>query len=258
MSGSWLQILAPGRTARARLFCFAHAGGSAAAFRLWPQRLPPELEVGAVQLPGRGSRLREPALESIPAMVEALVPALLPKMDLPFAIFGHSMGSSLAFALTQELAARGGPMPGHLLVSARRPPRMADPEPPLHGLPDNEFVAEMNRRYAAIPAEVLAEADLMAMLLPSLRADMRALETYQPGSTPALPCPVTAFGGADDARAPLAHLEAWRDETRAEFRVRQFAGGHFYLDARRDELLADVARTLALALQPRASQGVDA
>jgi medium-chain acyl-[acyl-carrier-protein] hydrolase len=258
MSGSWLQILAPGRPARARLFCFPHAGGSAAAFRLWPQRLPQELEVCAVQLPGRGGRLREPALESIPAMVEALIPALLPKMDLPFAIFGHSMGSSVAYALAQELAARGGPLPGHLFVSARRPPRMADTEPPMHVLPDNEFVAEMNRRYAAIPAEVLAEADLMAMLLPSLRADMLALETYRPGSTPALACPVTAFGGTDDSRAPAAHLEAWRDETRSAFRVRQFSGGHFYLDTRRDELLADVAATLAPALQPRAAEGAGA
>jgi len=254
MSSFWLHRFGGSSPAAARLFCFGHAGGAAAAFRSWHQALPRSLDVCAVQLPGRANRMGEPAMRAIPAMVDALLPALIPNLDLPFAFFGHSMGSALAYAVTHELARRSAPLPVHLFVSGRRPPRIPDPDPPLHPLSDADFIAEINRRYGGIPPEVLAEPDLMALLLPTLRADLLALETYDPPAAAPLPCPVSAFGGADDPRTPRTHLEAWRDETRGAFRSRVFPGGHFYLEARRDEVLADLVATLSPVLEAPAVQ----
>jgi medium-chain acyl-[acyl-carrier-protein] hydrolase len=245
MSSLWLHRPAPCPQARARLFCFPYAGGSASVYRFWPQGLPKELEVCAIQLPGRANRLREPALTSIPALVEALVPALMPYLDRPFAFFGHSMGAVLAYEVTHELMKRAARIPVHLFVSGRRPPHMPDPDPPLHVLPDHEFVDEINRRYGAIPPEVLSESDLMELLLPSLRADIFALETHRPTLAQTLPCPISAFGGADDRHAPREHLEAWRTQSSVSFRVRTFPGDHFYIDLRRDEVLAEVTASLA-------------
>jgi surfactin synthase thioesterase subunit len=201
--------------------------------------------VCAVQLPGRESRLREPPVASIPGLVSALAPALSPLLDLPFAFFGHSMGAVLAAEVARALRAGGGPVPAHLIVSSRRPPHVPGPETPLHVLPDPEFVAELERRYGGIPAEVKQHADLLALLLPAIRADVRALETHRPPPRPPLPCPISAFGGSDDRLAPREQLDAWRSETSAAFRVRVFPGGHFYLDPRRGEVLADLAATLA-------------
>lgn len=135
-------------------------------------------------------------------------------------------------------------MPGHLFVSARRPPHLPASETALHGLSDDAFIAEVNRRYGGIPRALLAERELLDLLLPTLRADLTALETFLPRQRPPMAIPVTAFGGSDDAMTPRAHLDAWRDETTAAFRVRIFAGGHFYLDPRRTDVLADVAATL--------------
>jgi surfactin synthase thioesterase subunit len=129
---------------------------------------------------------------------------------------------------------------------------LPDPEPPLHVLPDPEFVAEVERRYGGMPAEVTQHGDLMELLLPPLRADIRALETHRPGLRPPLPCPISAFGGSDDRQVPREHLDAWRAETDAAFRVRVFAGGHFYLEPRRAELLADLTATLAPLLRSSA------
>ena len=110
---------------------------------------------------------------------------------------------------------------------------------------DAEFIAEIQRRYGGIPAAVVQEADLMALLLPGLCADIEALETHLPAARPPLTCPIAVFGGDRDGVTPLAHLEAWRGETTGPVRVRVFSGGHFYLDPCRAEVIADVAASLS-------------
>lgn len=254
MTGAWLIRHQPRPGASARLVCFPHAGVGASAYRQWARALPEQLEICAVQLPGRESRLAEARVPSIPALVEALVPALVPELDRPFAFFGHSMGAVLAFEVARALEERGGPAPAHLVVSARRPPHLPGTELPLRGLPDPAFLAEVQRRYGGIPPEILAEPELLALLLPTLRADITALELHRPPRRTPLACPISAFGGAEDPLTPRAHLEAWRGETRGTFRLRLFQGGHFYLDPRRGELLADLCSSLASLGRDRAAE----
>ena len=246
---SWLiRRAAQGRAARARLFCFPYAGVGASAYRLWPAGLSADLEVCAVQLPARESRFREPPLTSIDAAVAALLPVVRRYLDLPFAFFGHSMGALLATELTAALADAGDPLPQHLFVSARRPPDLADPDSPLGGLSDLEFVAEINRRYGGIPAEVMQDAEMMALLLPSLRADIVALENHVPKRPTRITVPLSVFGGTLDPRVPRAHLEAWRTAAAAGFRLRMFPGDHFYINTCRADVLAEVQAILAPAL----------
>jgi len=247
---SWL-VRRPvhGQTVRGRLFCFSYAGGGPSAYRLWAAGLPPGLELCAVQLPGREARYREPAYTRIEAAVAALLPALRPHLDLPFAFFGHSMGAVVASELTAALAASGGPVPQHLFLSARRAPGIPDPDAPISGLSDAAFVAELNRRYGGIPAEVMQDEELMSLLLPSLRADIGALENYVAAPQMRISVPLSVFGGGDDLRVRLAHLEAWRQVATDEFRLRIFVGDHFYINPRRAEVLAEVSATLAPMLQ---------
>jgi len=246
-ANSWLQRFTPRTEARARLYCFHHAGVGAAVYRPWLAGLPAELELVAVQLPGRANRLDEPPIDRMAALVDALQPALRADFDgKPFAFFGHSMGAVLAAEMARALQQHGAPGPQQLIVSGRRPPHWPSSDAPLHRLPDDAFVAEIQRRYGGIPAELLQHADVMALLLPSLRADIAALETHQPpaGRVP-LDCALSVFGGSDDPLTPRAHLDGWRGETRGPFRVRVFPGDHFYLAGRRDALLADLSVTLA-------------
>jgi medium-chain acyl-[acyl-carrier-protein] hydrolase len=237
----------PRAAPRMRLFCFSHAGVGASAYRVWPAALPAEIEMIAIQLPGRESRLRDEPFTSIVAIVTAIEAALKPYLDIPFAFFGHSMGSLVAFELARVLERDGPRAPVHLFVSGRRPPRVPDPEPPMHALPAPQFTEELQRRYGGIPVEVLAQADVMELLLPCMRADITALETHDFAPGPKLACPISAFGGILDARTPRAHLDAWREETSAAFRVRMFQGEHFYLAAQRDAVLADIVSTITPA-----------
>lgn len=226
-----------------RLFCFPFAGGGAPAYRLWPQHLPDDVEVISLHPAGRAHRLREPPLTSIDAMVAAAVDALEPWMDRPFALFGHSLGAVVAGETARVLQARGR-APAHVFVSARSPERKGKAQ--IHTLPDPEFIEAMNRRYQGIPAEILREPEILELLLPPLRADIMALETFYPDpDRPKIVSPVTVYGGSLDPQVSFENLEAWEAETTAGCRIRVFDGDHFYIDPQRTALLADISATLA-------------
>ncbi|MEK2479514.1 thioesterase II family protein [Streptomyces noursei] len=211
-----------------RLFCFPFAGGGASAFRQLGLSLPKEIEVCPVQLPGREDRLAEEPLSSITEILDGLVPALRPNLELPYAFFGHSMGALIAFEAARRLAEEGTLLPRHIFASAHRAPHMEDRDPPLHGLPQDEFV-ERVKKYSATPDDVFADPELLDIFLPILRADFTVCETYtyQPGRL--LPCPLSAWGGIDDDTVDSTELEGWRNHTSGKFNSQFFPGGHFYL-----------------------------
>jgi medium-chain acyl-[acyl-carrier-protein] hydrolase len=230
--------------AQRRLFCVPFAGGGVSMFAPWWRELPADLDVVGVQLPGREARLREPLLTSIGAMAAAAYRAIQPVREQPYALFGHSMGALVAFELARLLERDGGASPSRLFVSSRRAPDEPDPMPPVQHLPDATFIAQLQSRFGAIPDAVLQDQELLAMMLPVLRADVTAVEDYcaEPGAV--VRCPISAYGGADDTSPSPAQLHGWSRMTSAACRVQTFAGGHFYVSAQRSALLADVARAL--------------
>jgi medium-chain acyl-[acyl-carrier-protein] hydrolase len=234
----------PRKNPRLRLFCFTYAGGGAAAFRLWPNHLPENIEVVAVHPPGRAHRLSEPPLTRIETMVVSALDSLTSLMDRPFAVFGHSLGALVAGEFVRALQAKGRSVE-HLFVSSRRSLRHAAPL--LHQLPDGDFVAAMNERYQGIPVEILAHPDLLALLLPALRADIEALETFHPPhDRPKIACPTTVYGGEFDQTVLQKDLESWNEETVEPCRIRVFRGNHFYLNTAPEAMLADLSTTLEL------------
>lgn len=237
----WLRISNPRPQARRRLFCFPYAGGAASIYRTWHQYLPPEIELCAVQLPGRENRIKEAPFTNVTQLVQTLIPHLLPALDKPFALFGHSMGSLIAYELAQQLQAQGQ-TPTHLLVSGRRAPMLPDPEGPLHPLTnDAAFLAELQRRYNNLPAVLFADAELRTLFLPLLRADLTLVGSYQSTVQTPLPCPLIAFGGEADPRASHAELLAWQQLTQADFALQFFPGAHFYLNEQAQPLVTAIA-----------------
>lgn len=229
--------------ARLRLFCFPYAGGSAAVYRDWHTLVPGEIEVAAVNLPGRGARFKEPPLDRAEVLVESLAEELGPHMEPPFAFFGHSMGALIAFELTRLLRREGRRLPERLLVSGRRAPHLPDEDPPIHGLPDAELMEEL-RQLNGTPEEVLAHPELMELFLPVLRADFAVCEEYRYREEPPLDLPISAFGGVDDPDVERSHVLGWREQTRGGFRLRMFPGGHFFLNDHRDALVRAVVLDL--------------
>jgi medium-chain acyl-[acyl-carrier-protein] hydrolase len=240
-----------GRTdnvAKLRLFAFHHAGGGASLFRQWHKILPPTIEIYAVQLPGRETRFTEPKLTYFQTAIEAIVNAIRPSLDHPFVFFGHSLGAMLAFETARQLQRLGAPVPLHLFLSGCSAPQVHDPKEENSKLSDADFIQSVNK-FGGMPEEILQNAELMELFLPTLRADFSLLETYQYREEPALDCPITALGGLNDLEAPQVKLTAWNIHTTRAFRVGMFPGDHFYLNHARTMLLAEIVRELDYLLK---------
>ncbi|MFB6556350.1 thioesterase II family protein [Streptomyces sp. NPDC056405] len=225
-----------------RLVCFPHAGGSAAYFRPLAQAVAPGVRASAVQYPGRQDRRHEPFLDSVPALAEAAFEALRQELTGPFAFFGHSLGAVVAFEVArrfEQLTAQG---PTRLFASARRAPSVAGEEQ-VHLLDDTGLLTELER-LGGTESAVLADADLRALVLPVVRADYRAVESYRAAPGARVTCPVTVFVGDADPVTPVSDAAAWEGDTTKGADVQVFQGGHFYLDRH----TAAVASAIAAAM----------
>ena len=209
-----------------RLICFPHAGAGAATYADWVRLVPPDIELVAVQLPGRQNRIAEDPFTEVPPLVSALTQALRLELDRPVAFFGHSCGAQLAHELARALHARGRRLPEHLFLSALPAPGTAG-IPLLHDLAEDEFHDEVIR-LGGVSAEIAADETVMESLLPLLRADFALWERHPSRPGPPLPCPVTVLCGAADPRVPLDSLPAWAAHTTGGFATHVFPGGHFY------------------------------
>jgi medium-chain acyl-[acyl-carrier-protein] hydrolase len=244
----WVTFPKANPGARLRLFCFPYAGGGASIFRTWSDRLPSEIEVCPVQLPGRQSRMREPPFTQLSLLVERLSTALRPYLNVPFAFFGHSMGALISFELARQLRRQYQLCPLHLLVSSFRAPHIPDRFPPIHTLPEPAFIQAL-RRLNGIPLEILQNTEMMQLILPTLRADSALCEAYTYSPEYPLDCAISAFGGFQDYRVSYDELADWRGQTRSFFWLRMFPGGHFFLNSSRTLLLEAISQDLRWMLR---------
>lgn len=226
-----------------RLICLPHAGAAASAYRQWPAEIAPEIELLRVQLPGRESRILEPPLTSLQDLIRHLTAALKPWLDRPYALFGHSMGALIVYELARAFQARGLPDPAHVFISGQAAPHRPNRNKDLDRLSDDDLLAEL-RSLATTPDAVMNNAELMQLLLPTLRADCTLCATYEwkPGAK--LTCAMTAFGGRGDRSVTRADLEAWKRHTSGRFDRRIFPGDHFFIHSARAGLLRAIGTRL--------------
>lgn len=233
----------PNPQASLRLFCFPYAGGSSLIFRPWFNSLPKTVEICPIELPGRGIQMKLTPLSRLEPLLQALASALLPYLDKPFAFFGHSMGALVSFELARLLRREYDISPIHLFISGHRAPQIPDPDPPIHHLPEPEFIEEL-RRLNGTPKAVLENAELMQLLIPILRADFAVLETYVYRPEPTLNIPITAFGGLEDSEVSSDELQAWQEQTNGVFSRQMFSGDHFFVHSAQSLLLQSLSQEL--------------
>lgn len=246
--GRWIARPRPPAGARLRMVCFPHVGAGGAAFNSWLDHLPADVDVCAIRLPGRENRLREPLLEDSGELFEALWPALVPLLDLPFVLVGHCSGSVLAYELARRLQAAGAARPALLILSSTDGPAVRHIADPLHLLPRRELLSRVVA-FGGMAREVLDEPELMDIFERILRADYRVIERLAYSAGPPLDVPVTVLGGRHDEFVSCAGMAAWSAETTKEFSLHLLDAGHYILNEA-GPVVARVVRELADRVAP--------
>ncbi len=211
-----------------RLFCFPHAGGGTSAYRQWQGHVSPGVEILAVALPGRESRIGEPPIDAMNVLVQRLCAALIPYLDRPFAFFGHSMGALLAYEVMRSVHRLRGRWAKGLFVSAKGAPQLIRMREPRHLMADARLREEV-LKYGGVPEEVLGCEDLMELLVTTLRADLRAVETYKHSHQAPLEVATMAFAGQNDVEVRPESVRAWAAVCPRSFECKSFVGGHFFV-----------------------------
>ncbi|WP_220503877.1 thioesterase II family protein [Microbispora sp. H13382] len=244
----WIVGAAPRRPAPAiRLLCLPYAGGAASSYASWQNAFADDVEVCPVELPGRQTRWHERPFTRLEPLVEALASALAGELDVPYALFGHSMGALVAFELARELRRRGAAGPRVLFASGGAAPQLRRERPGIHDQPEDVVIARL-RSMGGLPEEVIAEPELLELLVPAIRADFAVCETYAYRPEPPLTCPIFAFAGTEDQEVPAERVSPWQEQTSATFLHQVLPGGHFFLRTAQPALLNTVRTGLTAAL----------
>jgi len=196
-----------------------------------------------VQLPGRENRRMEPPFTRIEPLSAALAGVIQPHLDIPFALYGHSMGALVCFEFARLLRRQGFPLPKGLFVSGHRAPQLPAPHAPLYDLPRAEFLSRLHS-MGGTPDDVLGNPELMEIFVPLLRADFELCETYRYSEDAPLDCRIACFGGLEDPRVKREDLSAWRAQTTTPFHLRFLPGGHFFLHTSKTLLLQELGQDL--------------
>ena len=232
------------------LFAIPYAGGSAAAaYGRWARMLPPNIKLSPLELAGHGRRMPEPFAASLDAAVADLLATVLPAARSgAYAIYGHSMGTTVAYELIRALDAAGVPPPLTLFVSGRNPPHYPYPQRNLHMLDDDTFLAEI-RKLGGTPGDFFKLRDLVKAFLPILRSDYRLIELHKlrlPEHTS--DADIVFFHSDGDVLVSKPALDEWRRYTRGSLTVHEFHGGHFFINENAAEMCAIMGAQLNDAL----------
>ncbi|MEU8434171.1 alpha/beta fold hydrolase [Streptomyces sp. NPDC029216] len=246
MNSTWFRRYTPAVGNGPRLVCFPHAGGSATAYKPLAHALPADLDVVAVQYPGRQDRYDEAPFTAVGPLVEAVAGELARSLardpGRPYALFGHSMGALVAFETARRLERAGLPAPQRLFLSGRGAPDSPSGER-YRNYDDAAVLAEV-RRLSGTDQALLDNPEVLEMVLPALRADYRAVATYTWDGGEPVPVPVTALIGDRDPVVTVGEARGWREHTRGGFALKVFPGGHFYLNDQVEQVASAVTEGL--------------
>lgn len=242
----WVHVVRENPKAKLRMINFHYAGGARSLYRDWWKELPEEIELCAVQLPGREDRLNETPYRDFSPMIQALTQNLVPFLTKPFVTFGHCMGGLTSFEVVRQLRRLDAPLPLHMFISSFISPHIPKPEREsiIFNIPEgmvDDFFVELG----GTPKEVLDNLGLMTLARVVMDADLDLLRAYQYIDEPPLNIPISTFGAVQDKLVIVEEIEEWKKQTTKEWDLTMYPGNHFYMQTHREYLM----RSLGIKLQ---------
>ncbi len=257
-TGCFVVAPRPRPESQVRIYCFPFAGAGVSAFRGWFDAFDEGVEVCCIRPPGRETRHREASISNVVDLAQGIAGEMMGGLDRPYLLYGHSLGSLVAFETARLLRSWGAPLPEYLLVGASRSPQLPRIHPPIdRHLSDEEFFREVHRRYDSVPRQILDDAEIRELVAPGLRADIHAFETYCYRESTPIESPICAFGGTMDPFVSPQALDAWRAHTAGAFTLEMVPGGHLFLQTAQVHMVSSIARLIGRVGRSASSQGAN-
>lgn len=240
----WFTNYGLSQNGHSRVFAFPFSGAGAVIYQSWAKQFEQEdIELLGIQLPGRENRYKEKLQVDLRPLVTQLTSEIIPLLDKPFIFIGHSLGALVAFEVCRELRKHGQPLPLQLFISAFRSPCMANPNPELHNLSDQQLIQRI-REYGGTPEAILSSPELMALFIPIIRADFKLFETYQYTEDEPLDCPIATFSASDDSIVKPEYMSNWQKQSTQPVQQKLLSGGHFFLDKNKQTVINQLMKAL--------------
>lgn len=244
-NNNWIMYNQEREAPKGRLICFPYAGCAASIFRTWPDLLGDDIEVLPIQLPGRETRLSEKPCHDVEALIDTLFEVLHPYLNLPFAFFGHSMGTFLCYELQLKIKKELGKDAVRFFVSGGSPPNTTARLLNIARLPDKEFVDTLVE-HGGIPQLIVENPDFLSFFVPIIRNDFILMESYLFKPSAPLNTPLTLLGGTRDQMISEERLKGWEEFTALECELHMFDGGHFFINEYTKEIVTLIKNQLVL------------
>jgi surfactin synthase thioesterase subunit/acyl carrier protein len=238
------------KISKLKLICFPSAGGGASMFSAWKEFLPKEIELIGVQYPGREERFNESFAIHIPELINDIITTLKPILNSPFVLYGHSLGSIIAFELIRELRRKKMPMPKHMIISSFYSPRIFSEniERLINMNPISNFT-ETFIKLGMIPKKILNNEELKTHFLKILKADVQLGNTYHYQTENPLECSISAFIGTKDPLIKITDITDWQSEAVRNFNLKVFAGDHFFWQNRTEIFVKELLNELLIIIK---------
>lgn len=232
-------------TKKMKLFCIPNAGGSAVIYLKWKKYLDDFIELFPIELAGRGSMFKSPFYKSLEEAVDDVYRIVESNIgESHYAIFGHSMGSEIAYELCKKIHNSGNEMPRHVFLSGRYPPHICKKGKMMHQLSDKELLHEIIS-YGGTSEELLENQDVVDYFLEIIRADYRIIENHRHVEDNFMfPEDITVLRGKDDSLVDFSDLEEWKQYASKNCYIKEFNGGHFYMNEHLEEVTSLINTTL--------------
>ncbi|MDA3892626.1 MAG: SDR family NAD(P)-dependent oxidoreductase [Salinivirgaceae bacterium] len=248
----WIIRIKKVENPRLRLFCLPYFAGGASIFNTWHELLPDDIEVCAIQLPGREERGDEKPFDDVFELASKLTEVMEPLLTTPCAFYAHSSGAGVALELARYLRKNLDVHPTRFMVGGWRAPHLESPFEFLNAINEDEVYKEKNipnikghLRSLEIPDSIIDNDAVFNEMLPALRADILLGKKYKYYDEEPLNCPLTAFAGKDDSVFSEDQIKEWRQHTSNKFKFEVIQGSHLFCRDNKEELLKYVTEELS-------------
>lgn len=231
---------------KTKLFCIPYSGGMAGVYYKWKKELGSQYDLCPLETAGHGRRIKEAFYTDVAAAAEDLSQIIMENIgpETPYAIYGHSLGSLLAFETYFALKEKGAPEPKHIFFSGREAPDDQDEKTEYYKLPEKEFLAMVDV-YGGNTNSVLSDKELLNVFVPILRSDFRLSETYEyvPHSSK-IKCDFTVVNGTEDFSALTKDMTRWKAFAEGKCNFEHIKGNHFFITENVADTVAMIKRII--------------